>query len=336
MAHNDFKRYIWLIELLKRVDGASFADIDDAWQDDPLLNPVGEPLPLRTFYNHIKAIKEIFDLEITQSKRDRKYRVSNYYGKVQEDIVSYLSLNATINRYKDLRGRVLGEEEPRVDQRCLQLICQAMHEGRKVRLEYKKYGDAYPRDRRLSPYCLKIFKRRWYLLAKEGEYLKTFALDDRTTDIEILDEASDYPDDFDAEAFFRDTFGIRNTPAKNVIVKVYGHEADYWRSSPLHPSQQEIEAGKDYAIFSLKVGTDAWEFVQELLSRGDRIEVLKPQSLRKEMARCIEGMKERYAEFWQEAFDNSMSFTDISLNENENKTKTKGDEKDRSNNAYRS
>lgn len=78
-----------------------------------MLNPVGEPLPVRTFYNHTKAIKEIFDLEITQSKGDRKYRVTNYYGKVQEEIVSYLSLNATINRYKDLRGRVLGEEEPR-------------------------------------------------------------------------------------------------------------------------------------------------------------------------------------------------------------------------------
>ncbi len=294
MAHNDFKRYIWLIELLNRVDGASFADIDDAWQDDPLLNPLGEPLPVRTFYNHIKAIKEIFDLEITQSKRDRKYRVSNYYGKVQEEIVSYLSLNATINRYKDLRGRVLGEEEPRVDQHYLQLICQAMHEGKKVRLEYRKYGDTYPKDRILSPYCLKMFKRRWYLLAKEGDYLKTFALDDRSSGIEILDEASDCPVGFDAQTYFRDTFGIRNAPARKVIVKAYGHEADYWRSCPLHPSQQEIETGKDYAVFSLKVGTDAWEFVQELLSRGDRIEVLKPLSLRKEIVRVIEEMRGRY------------------------------------------
>jgi hypothetical protein len=297
MAHNDFKRYIWLIELLHRVDGASFADIDDAWQDDPLLNPVGAPLPVRTFYNHINAIKEIFDLEITQSKRDRKYRVTNYYGRVQEEIVSYLSLNATINRYKDLRGRVLGEEEPRVDQHYLQLICQAMHEGKKVRLEYRKYGDAYPKDRLLSPYCLKMFKRRWYLLAKEGEYLKTFALDDRSSGIEILDEASDCPVGFDAQTYFRDTFGIRNAPARKVIVKAYGHEADYWRSCPLHPSQQEIETENDYAVFSLKVGTDAWEFVQELLSRGDRIEVLKPQSLRKEIARYIEVMRGRYAEY---------------------------------------
>lgn len=109
--------------------------------------------------------------------------------------------------------------------------------------------------------------------------------------------ASDYVKDFDAEAYFRDTFGIRNAPARKVIVKAYGHEADYWRSCPLHPSQQEIETGKDYAVFSLKVGTDAWEFVQELLSRGDRIEVLKPQSLRKEIARYIEVMRGRYAEY---------------------------------------
>ena len=296
MAHKDFKRYIWLIELLNRVDGASFADIDDAWQDDPLLNPMGEALPVRTFYNHIKAIKEIFDLEITLSKRDRKYRVLNYYGKVQEEIVSYLSLNATINRYKDLRGRVLGEEEPRVDHHYLQLICQAMHEEKKVRLEYRKYGDTFPKDRILSPYCLKMFKRRWYLLAKEGDYLKTFALDDRTIGIEMLDAASDCPDDFDAQTYFRDTFGIWNAPARKVIVKAYGHEADYWRSCPLHPSQQEIETGKDYAVFSLKVGTDAWEFVQELLSRGDRIEVLKPLSLRKEIVRVVEEMRGRYAE----------------------------------------
>ena len=297
MAHNDFKRYIWLIELLHRVDGASFADIDDAWQDDPLLNPVGAPLPVRTFYNHINAIKEIFDLEITQSKRDRKYRVTNYYGRVQEEIVSYLSLNATINRYKDLRGRILGEEESLVDQHYLQLLCQAMHEGKQVRLEYKKYGDIHSRARTLSPYCLKIFKRRWYLLAKEGDSLKTFALDDRTNGIEMLDEASDYAKDFDAEAYFRDTFGILKSPARNVIVKAYGHEADYWRSSPLHPSQQEIETENDYAVFSLKVGADAWEFVQELLSRGDQIEVLKPQSLRKEVIRRIEEMRGRYAEY---------------------------------------
>lgn len=30
MAYNDFKRYVWLIDLLNNVDGASFQDINDA------------------------------------------------------------------------------------------------------------------------------------------------------------------------------------------------------------------------------------------------------------------------------------------------------------------
>ena len=89
MAHNDFKRYIWLIDLLSRVDGTSFADIDDTWQDDPILNPEGTTLPKRSFYNHIDAIKEIFDLEISLFRGDGKYRVSNYYGNVQEEIISH-------------------------------------------------------------------------------------------------------------------------------------------------------------------------------------------------------------------------------------------------------
>ena len=46
MAHNDFKRYVWLIALLYNSGGASFKDIDLDWQDQPELNPEGEPLPI--------------------------------------------------------------------------------------------------------------------------------------------------------------------------------------------------------------------------------------------------------------------------------------------------
>ena len=52
MAHNDFKRYVWLIALLYNSGGATFNDIDLDWQDQPELNPEGKPLPNRTFNNH--------------------------------------------------------------------------------------------------------------------------------------------------------------------------------------------------------------------------------------------------------------------------------------------
>ena len=304
MAHNDFKRYVWLIETLNRNDGVTFADLDKIWQDDPELNPSEAPLPLKTFYNHIKAVDEIFGISIKLDRKDKKYRViyndSEYFVSMQRALMSTLSLNGTMERYKDLDGRILYEEEPYVYPEWMRQIFHAMKYNRKIRLDYRKYGEKTVSHRELCPYCLKMFRRRWYLLAMDGKALKTFALDDRTRGVKELETEFDFPKDFDPEAYFRDAFGIRNGKPLEVQVKALKKEADYWRSAPLHPSQKEIETADDSAVFSLNVNVDAWEFIQELLSRGDRIEVLQPASLRRIMAMRIDEMKNLYAEFWQE------------------------------------
>ena len=118
MAYIDFKRYTWLIELLNNFDGVTFEDIDDAWQDAEDLNPEGKPLPLKTFYNHIRAIKSIFDIDVDYSRKDKKYRVRTQNaassGHMQKSLMSMLSLSATMDKYKGLSGRILYEEEPHV------------------------------------------------------------------------------------------------------------------------------------------------------------------------------------------------------------------------------
>lgn len=300
MAYIDFKRYVWLIDLLNNFDGVSFEDIDDAWQDAVDLNPEGKPLPLKTFYNHIKAIRSIFDIDIRLTRADGKYRARDNdpgVGRMQKSLMSMLSLRSAIDRYKDLSGRILYEEEPDIYPEWMRQILYAMNHGRMIRLKYRKYGETKSSFRTLEPYCLKMFKRRWYLLAKEGKSLKTFALDDRTVGIEELNAYFTLPENFHAEEYFRNVFGIRTSPPKRVLLKAYGHEVDYLRSAPLHPSQKEEETGDGYAIFSLYIGVDAWEFYQEILSRGNRIEILAPESLRKDFAERIEEMRARYAEF---------------------------------------
>lgn len=121
-----------------------------------------------------------------------------------------------------------------------------------------------------------------------------FCLDNRTIDVRVNNEKFKYPDDFRPEEYFKDAFGIHKALAKDVVLKAYGNEADYLRSAPIHPSQEEIEQGDDYAVFTLHVGIDAWEFYQEILSHGNRIEVLGPQSLRDDIAKTIDKMRERY------------------------------------------
>ena len=303
MAHNDFKRYVWLIALLYNSGGASFNDIDLDWQDQPELNPEGKPLPNRTFNNHRISIKEIFGFSIEYSAKDKKYHISDdlYSGRMQQALLLMSSLSLWNNKdsYEKMAGRILYEEEPFVYPKYMRRIISAMDNDKMIALDYMKYGDRKATRRKLAPYCLKMFKRRWYLLAKEGDALKTFCLDNRTCDVKVLDEKYEFPNDFNPEEYFKDAYGIRTAPAKEVVLKAYGQEADYLRSAPIHHSQKETEKGIDYSIFTLHVGTNAWEFYQELISHGDRIEVFEPWTLRKVIYNMIEAMRLRYAEFWQ-------------------------------------
>ena len=78
-----------------------------------------------------------------------------------------------------------------------------------------------------------------------------------------------------------------------VRLKVYGMQVQYFRSLPLHSSQKEVETHDDYSVFSYFLTTD-YDFKQDILSFGDKVEVLEPMSLREEIKGMINKMLNRY------------------------------------------
>ena len=93
------------------------------------------------------------------------------------------------------------------------------------------------------------------------------------------------PKEFDCEDFLKNSFGIITDDSckpEEVLVKVFGNQVNYFRSLPLHHSQEEIEKTSDYSIFKYKIST-TFDLKKELLSQGANIEVLKPLHLREEM-----------------------------------------------------
>lgn len=68
MSANIFGRYVWLIDILRRYKRLTFQEISSLWQNSGL--SYGEKLPLRTFHNHQKAIKDIFDVYIECDKKN--------------------------------------------------------------------------------------------------------------------------------------------------------------------------------------------------------------------------------------------------------------------------
>ena len=108
-----------------------------------------------------------------------------------------------------------------------------------------------------------------------------FALD-RITKLELSSEQFTYPEDFSAKDFFANFYGIcsdgYSTPTR-VILKCYREFPKYVKSLPQHPSQQELEHGDGFITFGYYM-SPAYDFIQEIMSHGDDIEVLTPIWLR--------------------------------------------------------
>ena len=146
---------------------------------------------------------------------------------------------------------------------------------------------------------MKVFRQRWYLVARSPYYDKVMIYSlDRIHDLEATGRAFDYPKSFDPEEFFRFSFGIivdEEYDVESVRLKVYGTKCKYLRALPLHDTQVEVERGEGYVVFSYLL-RPTYDFVQELLSHGDEVEVLSPDWLRAAMREKVQAMLAHYAD----------------------------------------
>ena len=69
MAGIKFKKYLWLMNTIKSMGPISFDEINCLWKRSSL-NEFGDELPKKTFHNHLDAISEIFDIEISCDRRN--------------------------------------------------------------------------------------------------------------------------------------------------------------------------------------------------------------------------------------------------------------------------
>ena len=283
MAKNSFSRYIWLIDLINRRGYIKMNEINEAWRKS-ILNDTHDDMPERTFFNHRDAISEIFGLDI-QYDRTLGYHIP----KSQMDangarswLLQSLSVNNIINESTNLKDKILFETVPSAIP-FLGDIINIIRDGNAMNLTYQSYRNKEPYTFEAHPYCLKMFKQRWYLLAKtpKFEYPTIYSLD-RVVDVEELDIKAEIPQDFNAEEYFSPFYGIitgdGNEP-QTIKLKVRYDQVFYFRSLPLHHSQEEIETTDEYSVFKYYL-VPSHDFVQEVLSHGDDVQVLESTYLK--------------------------------------------------------
>lgn len=299
MISKTYYRYIWLLNTLLDNDPLTFEELGLLWQDDPLSD--GE-LPLRTFHEHRKGIKEMFGVEIECNKIDGfRYYVKNPEVLSQERLATWL-LNAynvpkgfaTYNRMQD---RVLLEEMSRGNI-FVDSILDALQRNVVVIVDYQSYEGPHE-IYHVSPYALKAYNRQWYMLGfiEEKNAIRNIALN-RILDFKKTNKSFDRPKDFDARKYYANTIGIFVNDELNVEtvkVRAFGVQMEYLRALPLHKSQEEVKTKYgEYADFQYRLCITP-ELVSTLLSMGEKVEVLEPPSLRQQIIDRINASMRRYS-----------------------------------------
>ena len=298
-ASKIFRQYVWITDTIYHSGGITLQELNERWVKTELSE--GVPMTRLSFNRHRLAIEETFGINIECRRKGYQYYIENEEilksNSLKHWMIDSLSVSNALMESSSLKDRILLENIPS-GREYLQPIIHAMKQGKKLRIEYLKFGKQEVRQIIVEPYAVKVFKQRWYLLANDNkwEMPAVYALD-RIVSLEETDEKFEYPMDFDAEAFFKDCYGVlcgTDDKAQKTVIRAYPPYVNYLRTLPLHASQKELNSTPEYADFELYL-RPTFDFRQELLCQGDEVEVLEPKAFREEMRDMAQRILNRYS-----------------------------------------
>ena len=290
-----FHQYLWIINMLKAYRGLTFEELGRKWREDRVAE--GKVLQRSSFNRHRDAILDMFGIIIECEPKTYRYYIGNPEVLNDDSIgrwmYSTLAVHGVLADSAAVKDRVVLESVP-AGEEFLSTILAGIKAGRRLLMSYQKFGtEGY--ERTVCPYALKLFHRRWYLLALNDEnQMRIYALD-RMTALALTSQNFTMPEDFSPQQYFAEYFGVLTdgTPMAHVVLRAYGKTPAYLRTLPLHHSQCEISTGAEYSDFSLDLRPTP-DFLGQLLSHGAGIEVLEPLALREKMEEMTAEMHKRY------------------------------------------
>lgn len=165
-------------------------------------------------------------------------------------------------------------------------------------VEYQSFSSSQPKHHILHPYYLKEYRNRWYLtgLDDEKQTIITLGLE-RILKIEEKTGIFFTSRSFDAKQYFGNIIGIsvynqQNTP-EEILISFTPQQALYIKTQPLHHSQEIVSENNEECIVRYYLCSN-YELRSHLLSLGKGCKVLKPESLRKEIATLAQEVADLY------------------------------------------
>lgn len=166
-----------------------------------------------------------------------------------------------------------------------------------VQITYKPFLEE-SRVIRMSPYLLKEYNNRWFLLGLDHsiQKLQIYSLD-RIQQVDKFLERFIPNKVLDPSTYFNDLIGVTRYEGRrklNIHFQVEKNASSYVRTKPIHESQSLLQEGDDHDLYVITVIPNV-ELESRFLSYGDGLTVISPPGFSQRMRDRVASMYENYS-----------------------------------------
>lgn len=290
-------RYNLIIKKLRK-HPASFAEIADYLALESELQEYNFNVSKRTFQRDLEDIRSLYNIDI-QFDFSRKVYFLDFdeQSDVNERILEAFDTFNALNLSDRLSNNIHFEKRRPQGTENLYGLLHAIKNQLQIKFTYQKFWEDELTKRNVEPYALKEFRNRWYVLANDlkDNQVKSFALD-RLTNLDITKRKFQFPNDFNINEHYKYCFGIispNGHKPQEVILSFDPFQGKYIKSLPLHESQQILIDNEDELRVKLTLFV-THDFFMELLSYGENLKVIEPESLIKDIKYSLQETLKQY------------------------------------------
>jgi predicted DNA-binding transcriptional regulator YafY len=290
-------RYNLIIKKLRK-SPVSFNEIADYLSLESELQSYDFNVSKRTFQRDLEDIRSIYNIDIQYDFSRKVYFIDfEQQPEVNERILEAFDTFNALNITDRLSNHIHFEKRRPQGTENLYGLLHAIKNQVQINFTYQKYWEDELTERIVEPYALKEFKNRWYVLANDlkDNQVKSFALD-RLTDLEITKRKFQFPNDFNINEHYKYCFGIispNGHKPQEVVLSFDPFQGKYIKSLPLHESQQILVDNEDELKVKLTLFV-THDFFMELLSYGENLKVIEPESLIKDIKNSLQETLKQY------------------------------------------
>ena len=328
---DQLRRFFKIDDKIKHGKKATVKQLAAAWNNSRTDDV--DKVTDRTINTDLKAIEKVFEgakIEIIDGKyysyEDHKFSIRQLnLNENDEILLSMIRMtlqnfeNTSIyKKFSKLKNKVLQEDKtiqnskksfqnyilPEISYgksgyEWIETLFEAIKNKETIEIVYRKNANDIT-NKTLSPYLLKEFRKRWYLIAydhaENKKITKVYALDKIK---EVIESDMKYHTDdfFNANDYFKYTFGIHhelfNKPL-DIVLDFYGSQIEQLMNHPLMATQKStlIKGGKVLRV-ELQV-YNSYEIKREILGYGKGVKVISPESLIKDIKEMAQGVIDKY------------------------------------------